>query len=95
MQVSEEQLLHIANLACIDLEKSEINSYLENLQEILTFAEKVNSVSTDGLDETIGANDKYNAFRKDEIIQFDDIDALLKNAPSKDRGMFNIPKVIQ
>ncbi|MBR2743697.1 MAG: Asp-tRNA(Asn)/Glu-tRNA(Gln) amidotransferase subunit GatC [Clostridia bacterium] len=95
MQVSEEQLLHIANLACIDLDKNEIDSYLENLQDILTFAEKVNGVSTEGLDETIGANDKFNVFRKDEIVHFSDTEALLQNAPSKDRGMFNIPKVIQ
>ena len=95
MQVSKEQLLHIAELSNIDLKEEEINSYLENLQEILTFAEKVNSIPTDGLDETIGANDKYNVFRKDEIVEFEDKEALLQNAPSKNRGMFSIPKVIQ
>lgn len=95
MQVSKEELLHIASLACLELNENEIDSYLENLQEILTFAEKVNSVSTDGLNETIGANDKYNVFRKDEIVKFEDTEALLQNAPSKERGMFNIPKVIQ
>lgn len=95
MQVSREQLLHIANLSRLNLKEEEVDNYLENLQEILTFAEKVNSASTDGLDETIGANDNYNVFRKDEIIPFGDIDALLQNAPSQERGMFKIPKVIQ
>lgn len=95
MQVSKEQLLHIANLSRLNLKEDEVDSYLENLQEILTFAEKVNSASTEGLDETIGANDNYNVFRKDEVVVFEDAEALLQNAPSQERGMFSIPKVIQ
>ena len=95
MQVSREQLLHIANLARLNLEEDEIEKYRENLQDILNFAEKVNNAPTDGLGETIGANDKYNVFRKDEIVEFGDRDALLQNAPAQERGMFKIPKVIQ
>lgn len=95
MQVSREQLLHIANLACLKLKEEEIDNYLENLQDILTFAEQVNNAPTDGLDETIGANDNYNVFRKDEIVEFEDKELLLQNAPSQERGMFKIPKVIQ
>lgn len=95
MQVSREQLLHIANLARIELKEEEIDNYLENLQDILTFAEQVNNAPTDGLDETIGANDNYNVFRKDEIVEFEDKELLLQNAPSQERGMFKIPKVIQ
>lgn len=95
MQVSREQLLHIANLARLELKKEEIDNYLENLQDILTFAEQVNNAPTDGLDETIGSNDNYNVFRKDEIVEFEDKELLLQNAPSQERGMFKIPKVIQ
>lgn len=95
MQVSKEQLLHIANLARLNLAEDEVSNYLENLQEILNFAEKVNSVDTEGLDETIGANDNYNVFRKDEVVAFEDTDALLMNSKSQERGMFKIPKVIQ
>ena len=95
MQVSREQLLHIANLARLELKEEEIDNYLENLQDILTFAEQVNNAPTDGLDETIGANDNYNVFRKDEIVEVEDKELLLQNAPSQERGMFKIPKVIQ
>ena len=95
MQVSREELLHIANLSRLNLKEEEIDNYLENLQEILTFAEKINSAPVDGLGETIGANDNYNVFRKDEIVKFEDAEALLQNAPSQELGMFKIPKVIQ
>ena len=64
------------------------------LQEILNFAEIVNNADTEGLEETIGENDKYNVFRKDEVKVFDDNELLLQNAKEQERHMFKIPKVI-
>ena len=43
---------------------------------------------------TIGANEKKNVFRKDEVKIFKDNGALLQNAPSEEQHMFKIPKVI-
>lgn len=94
MQVSKEELLHIANLADLNLEENEIDNYLENLQEILNFADVVNNAPVDDLDVTIGANEAKNVFRKDEIKVFEDNASLLQNAPSKEFNMFKIPKVI-
>lgn len=94
MQVSREELLHIANLASLNLEESEVDKYLENLQEILTFANIVNNAPVEGLNITVGANEAKNIFRKDEVKKFKDIEALLQNAEEKEQNMFKIPKVI-
>ena len=94
MQVSKEELLHIANLASLNLREEEVDNYLLNLQDILNFANIVSKAPVDGLTETIGVNDAYNVFRKDEIAVFGDNEALLSNAPEKERNMFKIPKVI-
>ena len=94
MTVSKNELLHIANLAQLTLKDDEIDNYLANLQDILNFAEVVNNAPVDDLDITIGANEAKNRFRKDEIKVFEDNEALLANAPSKEMNMFKIPKVI-
>lgn len=94
MQISKEELLHIANLANLKIEEKEIDKYLVDLQDIINFANTVNNANVEGLDITIGANEASNRFRKDEIKEFEDNEALLKNAPSKELNMFKIPKVI-
>ena len=94
MQVEKEDVLHIAKLACLKLKEEEIEEYRKNLQDILNFANIVNNAPVDNLDITIGANEKKNVFRKDEIKMFEDNEALLQNAPSKEQNMFKIPKVI-
>ncbi len=92
--VSKEELLHIAKLADLNIKEDELDNYLSNLQDILNFANIVNNANTEGLEETIGENDKYNVFRKDEVKIFEDNKALLQNAKEQERNMFKIPKVI-
>ncbi len=94
MKISREEILHIAKLADLELEENEIEKYMLHLQDILNFANIVNNAPVDGLDVTIGANEKKNVFRKDEIKIFEDNEALLQNAPSKEQNMFKIPKVL-
>ena len=94
MQVSKEEILHIANLANLNLEENEVDTYLLHLQDILNFANIVNNAPVDGLDVTIGANEAKNVFRKDEVKRFEDTEALLQNAESKEQNMFKRPKVI-
>ena len=94
MKMAREEILHIAKLASLNIKDDEVDTYLLHLQDILNFANIVNNAPVEGLSETIGANDNYNVFRKDEVKNFGDRDALLQNAPEQERGMFKIPKVI-
>ena len=94
MKISKEEILHIAKLADLELGESEIEKYMLHLQDILNFANIVNNAPVENLGITIGANEKKNVFRKDEIKVFEDNEALLQNAPSKELNMFKIPKVI-
>ena len=94
MEISREEIMHIAKLANLRLKEEEIPEYIKNLQDILNFANIVNEAPTDGLDTSIGAIDNYNVFRKDEIKVFEDNKALLQNAPEQEDNMFKIPKVL-
>lgn len=94
MKVSKEELLHIAKLADLKLEENEIDNYLSNLEDILNFANVVNNANTEKLEETVGTNENYNVFRKDEVKTFENHIGLMENAPEVEREMFKIPKVI-
>ena len=65
MEVSTEEILHIAKLARLKLKEDEIPEYIKNLQDILNFANIVNEAPIEGLEVTNGAIDNYNVFRKD------------------------------
>ena len=94
MKVSKEELLHIADLADLNIKDEEVDNYLENLQNILNFADVINNAKTEGLEETIGANENCNVFRKDEVKEFENKEGLMQNAPEKERNMYKIPKLL-
>lgn len=95
MSVSKEELLHIAQLSDLYIPDEKVEKYLKNLDDILNYVEIIKKAPIEDCEETIGANDNVNVFRKDEIKIFENRDALFENAPEAERNMFKIPKVIQ
>ena len=94
MSVGKEELLHIAKLADLKVDDNEIEKYIKNLDDILDYVKILEKVPINDLDETIGANDNFNVFRKDEVKEFSNRQGLLENAPEKERDMYKIPKVL-
>lgn len=94
MKISKEELLHIAKLSDLEIKENEIDEYLKNLEDILNYTETIDKIDVSKLDETIGATEDYNVFRKDEVKQFDNLDQMMENGPEVDRNMFKIPKVL-
>ena len=94
MEVSKEEILHIAKLANLNIKDEEIDKYAKNLEDILNFVKVLNNVDTQNIEESIGTTNSFNVFRKDEIKEFGNRDILLQNAPEQEEGMFRIPKVI-
>ena len=94
MEIKKEEILHIAKLASLKIKEEEIEEYRKNLQDILNFANIINSVNTEHLEETNGASTNINFLREDEIKNFEDKESLMKNAPEQENNMFRIPKVL-
>ena len=95
MAIDKKEVIHIAKLADLNLSDDEIAGYTKDMQEILEYANMINNVDTEKLEETVLVDkEKYNVFRKDEVKEFANKDLLMANAPSKEDGMFKIPKFI-
>ena len=94
MEISKEEILHIAKLASLKIKEEEIEEYRKNLADILNFAKTINSIDTEGLEETNGATTNINFLREDEVKDFEDKESLMQNAPDQENNMFKIPKVL-
>ena len=94
MEISKEEILHIAKLASLKIKEEEIEEYRKNLADILNFAKTIDSVDTKNLEETNGATTNINFLREDEVKGFEDKEKLMQNAPDQENNMFKIPKVL-
>jgi len=65
MPISRDDVIHIANLARIDLTGAEQDKFQRELSSILEFMEKLNEVDTAGVMPMTGGTMRENAVRGD------------------------------
>jgi aspartyl-tRNA(Asn)/glutamyl-tRNA(Gln) amidotransferase subunit C len=90
MTITKKEVIHVANLARLDVDKSLVDKFAM----ILEYVDILNQVDTEGVVPTSHAISLTNAFREDHEEEFFDKDSALANAPDKKDGSFVVPKVI-
>ncbi len=94
MKITKEEVLHVANLARLDIDDSDVDRFANQIGTILDYVDTLGQVDTKGIAATSHAITQTNAFREDEPRDHLDPQSALANAPEKDEGAFVVPKVI-
>lgn len=90
IKISKEELLKIAQISQLKLYDHEIESLIQQLQGVLTYAERVQQVVSE---VEYPANKQVNVMREDVVISSDN-EVLLEDAPEHEEGYFVVPKII-
>jgi len=94
MKITEKEVLYVADLARLDIDKASIDTFAHQIGKILEYVDTLNRVDTTGIVPTTHAIGLSNVFRNDVEIPFTDRNMALANAPEKDNGQFLVPKVV-
>lgn len=94
MKISTEIIEHIAHLARLEFEGEKKQAIQQEMENIISFMEKLSEVPTDNVEPLIFMNDEYNKLREDVALVTITQEEALKNAPKKDSDYFRIPKVL-
>jgi len=100
MKITRKDVLHVAELAHLELSEEEVDLYCQQLDSILAYVDKLNELDTaqvepmaQSLAGTGGAED--HALREDVVASSDVADAVLSIAPDPSKPYFRVPKVIE
>lgn len=93
-KISEKEVDYIADLARLGLEPGEKPRMREHLGRILDYMEKLNQVDTEGVTPTSHVLSLQNVFREDETTGGFPDGYLMGNAPRKEKGHYQVPKII-
>jgi aspartyl-tRNA(Asn)/glutamyl-tRNA(Gln) amidotransferase subunit C len=94
MKISKDEVLHVARLARLDIQETDVERLAKQIGTILDYVDTLKKVDTTGVIATSHAITLTNAFREDEEAPHLPPEASLDNAPEKDAGAFVVPKVI-
>ena len=84
----------IATLAKLRFSDDEKETYRAQLQNIITYVEKLNELDTEGVEPTFAVQHTDAVLREDEVKSSLSRDEALANAPARVHGYFRVPKVI-
>ncbi len=95
MKISKEEVLHVANLARLEIEPAAMEKMADQVGTILDYINSLNQVDTEGVPPTSHAIALTNAFREDVPGTHLGPEKSLANAPEAEEGAFLVPKVIE
>lgn len=95
MSVDHAIVRHIARLARLRMDDSEIEAMVPELNAILGWVEQLGEVDTSGVEPLATVIANRLRLRDDVVDDGNCREAVLANAPSAEHGFFVVPKVIE
>ncbi len=95
MGITEKEVDYIAELARLQLNKIERDQYTNDLNQILSYVDKLNELNTNGIDPTTHVVELTNILRKDREEPSSVQGKILNNAPEIENGCFKVKKIIE
>ena len=95
MKITRHQVERIAHLARLEFGAEDLDAFTGQLNDILTYFDKLSEVDTASVEPTSHALRIANIFREDAVSSAQTPEASLANAPDREKGFFRVPKIIE
>ena len=95
MKVTKKDIENVAVLSRLSIPEEDQEQTIQDLDEILTYMDNLQSVPTDDVKPTTDALPIQNVFREDEVRETLPREAALQNAPLRENGYFKVPRVLE
>jgi len=93
-KIDRTMVEHVAGLARLSLTDDEIATFTLQLDDILTYFEKLGELDTSDVEPTAHVIELSNALREDASRKSTPRERILENAPETDRGCFKVPRIV-
>ncbi len=98
MKITEKEVRNIAELAHLNLSDDEIVAYQGDMEEILSYVDKLNELPTDDVEpmaQVLFEGAEAAGLRADELKTSMNVDKAMSNAPLSGAGQFKVPRVLE
>ncbi len=94
MSIDVDEVKKIAKLAALDVKDEDIQSYADNLSNILGLVEQMSAVDTTGVTPMSHPFDVVQRLRDDVVTEVDRREDFQAIAPKTEDGLYLVPKVL-
>ena len=94
MKLSQDDVLHVARLARLRVNKDEVARFCRDLSSILAYMDMLREVDTGDVEATVHVQALVNVYREDAPGPSLDVGEALRNAPRVHGNAFEVPLVM-
>ncbi len=95
MKITKDVVEYVAHLGRLELDPNEVEQYTTQLDSILEYMDKLNSLDTSGVEPMTHAIPNVNVFREDTAVEPFSVEASVGNAPERQGSFFRVPPIIE
>ena len=92
--ISDETIEYVGILAKLELPEEEKQQAKKDMGRMLDYIDKLNELDTDHVEPMSHVFQVHNVFREDVVVNGDDRENMLKNAPASKDGSYKVPKTV-
>ena len=92
MQITDETIEYVGILAKLELSDEEKEQAKQDMSNMLDYVGMLNELDTEGVEPMSHAFPVHNVFREDVVVNGDDRENMLFNAPDQKDGAYVVPK---
>lgn len=93
--ISDETIEYVGILAKLELSDVEKEEAKKDMGRMLDYIDKLNELDTEGVEPMSHVFSMNNVFREDVVVNGDDRENILKNAPEQKDGAFKVPRTVE
>lgn len=97
VQITEKEILHLANLSRIKIETQEVAKLAHELEAVLVYASSLSEIAQrapQSMAQGGGQTCAQNVMREDQIVRYDSAN-ILDQAPQREEDFFVVPQIIK
>lgn len=93
--ISDETMEYVGILAKLELSPEEKEQAKKDMGRMLDYIDMLNNLDTEGIEPMSHVFPVHNVFREDVVVNGDEREKILANAPAEKDGAFKVPKTVE
>jgi aspartyl-tRNA(Asn)/glutamyl-tRNA(Gln) amidotransferase subunit C len=93
--IDDATIDYVGILAKLELSPQEKEQAKKDMANMLDYIDMLNELNTDGVEPMSHVFPVNNVFREDVVVNGDDRENILSNAPQSKEGSFMVPKTVE
>ena len=93
-KITPEDVRKVAELARLDLQEGQIDTYTDQLEEIINYVAQLEEINTTDVMPTTRAVEVVNVMREDEVENTLVREELIELSPQREGDFYRVPKIM-